>query len=282
MSVISIQSQVIHGHVGNSAAVFPLQLAGFEVAAVPTVLLSNHPAYPSVKGRVMDAGLVADLLAGLEDRGLLESTRVLMTGYIGSAEIAAVVVDFVTRAKARNAGLLYVCDPVMGDFGPGFYVKAEVREAIIGQLVPLADILTPNRFEFDALVGRASPDTSALVAAAQALGKRVMLVTGSPAEQSIETIAVERAAAWRVATPALVTKASGTGDLLTALFVAATLKGRATPDALADAVSGVFAIIEATVAQDGLELDLVRQSARLFTPPRRFASGPVSGGVRGI
>lgn len=273
MSVISIQSQVIHGHVGNSAAVFPLQLAGFEVAAVPTVLLSNHPAYPSVKGRVMDAGLVADLLAGLEDRGLLDTTRVLMTGYIGSPEIAAVVVDFVTRAKARNPGLLYVCDPVMGDFGPGFYVKPEVREAIIGQLVPLADILTPNRFEFDALAGRASPDASALVAAAQSLGKSIVLVTGSPAtQQSIETIAVEQSAAWQVTTPALVTKASGTGDLLTALFVAATLKGRATPDALADAVSGVFAIIEATVAQDGLELELVRQSALLSAPPRRFAS----------
>ena len=75
MSVISIQSQVIHGHVGNSAAVFPLQLAGFEVAAVPTVLLSNHPAYPSVKGSVLDAGLVRDLLAGLEDRGLVEASR---------------------------------------------------------------------------------------------------------------------------------------------------------------------------------------------------------------
>jgi pyridoxine kinase len=273
MSVISIQSQVMHGHVGNSAAVFPLQLAGFEVAAVPTVLLSNHPAYPSVKGRVMDASLVADLLAGLEDRGLLNSARVLMTGYIGSPEIAAVVVDFVTRAKAKNPGILYVCDPVMGDFGPGFYVKPEVRTAIIGQLVPLADVLTPNRFEFDALVGHASADTGALVVAARALDKRVVLVTGSPAAQhSIETIGVEQTAAWRVTTPALVTKASGTGDLLTALFVAATLKGHAVSDALADAVSGVFAMIEATVAQDGLELDLVRQSALLYAPPRRFAS----------
>jgi len=273
MSVISIQSQVIHGHVGNSAAVFPLQLAGFEVAAVPTVLLSNHAAYPSVKGRVMDADLVADLLVGLQDRGLLDSARVLMTGYIGSPAIAAVVVDFVTRAKAKNPHLLYVCDPVMGDFGPGFYVKPEVREAIIGQLVPLADVLTPNRFEFDALVGHASADASVLVAAARSLGKRTVLVTGSPiAPQSIQTIAVEPAAAWQVTTPALATKASGTGDLLTALLVAAVLKGRPIPDALGDAVSGVYAIIEATVAQDGLELDLVRQSGQLYAPHRRFAA----------
>lgn len=270
MSVISIQSQVIHGHVGNSAAVFPLQLAGFEVAAVPTVLLSNHPAYPSVKGSVLDAGLVRDLLAGLEDRGLVEASRVLMTGYIGSPEIAAVVVDFVTRAKARNPGLLYVCDPVMGDFRPGFYVKPEVREAITRQLVPLADVLTPNRFEFDALVGRASAGKAELVAAARKLGKRVVLVTGSPTDQTIITTAVTQDGAWQATTPALSTKASGTGDLLASLFVSATLRGKATPEALADAVSGVFGIIEATVAQDGLELDLVRQSALLYASHRRF------------
>lgn len=272
MSVISIQSQVIHGHVGNSAAVFPLQLAGFEVAAVPTVLLSNHPAYPSVKGSVMQAGLVADLLAGLEDRGLVDGARVLMTGYIGSPEIAAVAVDFVKRAKARNPGLLYVCDPVMGDFRPGFYVKPEVREAIITQLVPLADVITPNRFEFDALVGRASDNAEVLAAAARGLGKRVVLVTGSPTDHSIATAAIEQTAAWQVTTPALATKASGTGDLLTALFVAATLKGKATPEALADAVSGVSGVIEATVALDGLELDLVRQSALLYGPKRRFVA----------
>ena len=149
MSVISIQSQVVHGHVGNSAAVFPLQLAGFEVAAVPTVLLSNHPAYPSVHGSVMDAGLVRELLVGIEERGLTDTAKVIMTGYIGSAEIADVVVDFVTRAKAQNPSLTYVCDPVMGDFRPGFYVKPAVRDAIATQLVPLADVLTPNRFEFD-------------------------------------------------------------------------------------------------------------------------------------
>ncbi|KKC36670.1 hypothetical protein WH87_13605 [Devosia epidermidihirudinis] len=272
MSIISIQSQVIHGHVGNSAAVFPLQLAGFEVAAVPTVLLSNHPAYPSVKGSVMNADLVRDLLAGLEDRGLLETARVLMTGYIGSPEIAAVVVDFVARAKAKNPNLLYVCDPVMGDFKPGFYVKPEVRDAITTQLVPLADIITPNRFEFDFLAGTDAD----LVTAARKLGKRTIIVTGSVADNThVQTAAIEQSGAWSVTTPKLTTRASGTGDLLTALFVSATLKGQSTSEALSAAVSGIFGVLQATVAQDGLELDLVRQSNLLYGAPQRFEASPL-------
>jgi pyridoxine kinase len=279
MSVISIQSHVLHGHVGNSAAVFPLQLAGNEVAAVPTTLLSNHPAYPTVHGTVLDAELVRQLLVGLEERGVVEASSVLMTGYIGSAEIAEVVVDFVTRAKARNPSLIYVCDPVMGDTGPGFYVKPAVREAIAGKLVPLADVITPNRFEFDFLTGRQSGNATALLAAARTLGKRTVLVTGGGAPLSegggLETYAVEQGGAWRVATPKLVCKASGTGDLLTALFVANILKGKPTPVALGDAVSGVFGVLEATAEKDGLELDLVRASGRLFGAERRFMANVI-------
>jgi pyridoxine kinase len=276
MSVISIQSQVLHGHVGNSAALFPLQLAGFEVAAVPTALLSNHPAYPSVHGTVLDAGLVRGLLQGLEERGLFDTTKVIMTGYIGSAEIAALVVDFVTRAKAKNPALTYVCDPVMGDFRPGFYVKPAVRDAIAEQLVPLADVITPNRFEFDFLAGRESAYLSELLAAAAPLNKRTILVTGSVTmDETLVTFAIEKDAAWSVATPLLTTKASGTGDLLTALFVANTLQGKSTPEALSNAVSGIFGVLEATVAIDGLELDMIRQSGQLFGPERRFTATAV-------
>jgi pyridoxine kinase len=258
--------------------VFPLQLAGNEVAAVPTTLLSNHPAYPTVHGTVLDAELVRQLLVGLEERGVVEASSVLMTGYIGSAEIAEVVVDFVTRAKARNPSLIYVCDPVMGDTGPGFYVKPAVREAIAGQLVPLADVITPNRFEFDFLTGRQSGNATALLAAARTLDKRTVLVTGgsmSLSEEGLETYAVEQDGAWRVATPRLVCKASGTGDLLTALFVANMLKGKPTPLALGDAVSGVFGVLEVTAENEGLELDLVRASGLLFGPKRRFAASVV-------
>src|SRR5215475_16060640 len=116
MSVISIQSQVVFGHVGNSAAVFPMQMHGIDVVAVPTTLLSNRPGYPTIRGRVLDAQLVADLLLGIEERGALDTSAMILSGYLGSPEIAAVVADFVQRAKsrtkARNPALTYCCDPV--------------------------------------------------------------------------------------------------------------------------------------------------------------------------
>src|ERR1700735_5604294 len=123
MTVISIQSQVAYGHVGNSAAVFPLQMHGIDVIAVPTTLLSNRPGYPTIRGRVLDAQLVADLLRGIEERGAVDGCRMILSGYLGSAEIAAVVADFVARARARNPSLLYCCDPVLGDRDRGLFVQ---------------------------------------------------------------------------------------------------------------------------------------------------------------
>jgi Phosphomethylpyrimidine kinase len=155
MTVISIQSQVVHGHVGNSAAVFPLQVCGIEVAAVPTALLSNHPHYSSMRGGVLDAKFVRDLLVGVEERGRVDTCKVLISGYLGSPTIAAAVIDFVRRAKARNPNLLYLCDPVMGDADLGFYVDEDMRALFCEGLVPLADIITPNQFELEHLVGRA-------------------------------------------------------------------------------------------------------------------------------
>src|ERR1700735_4798911 len=107
MTVISIQSQVAYGHVGNSAAVFPMQMHGVDVTAVPTTLLSNRPGYPTIRGRVLDAQLVADLLLGVEERGAVETCQTILSGYLGSAEIAAVVADFIARAKAHNPALIY-------------------------------------------------------------------------------------------------------------------------------------------------------------------------------
>src|SRR5438094_6264786 len=111
MNVISIQSQVAFGHVGNSAAIFPMQMHGIDVIAVPTTLLSNRPGYPTIRGRVLEAQLVADLLQGVEERGAVDSCKMVLSGYLGSPGIAAVVVDFVARAKARNPALRYACDP---------------------------------------------------------------------------------------------------------------------------------------------------------------------------
>src|SRR5262249_44486489 len=159
------------GHVGNSAAVFPMQLHGIDVVAVPTTLLSNRPGYPTIRGRVLEAQLVADLLQGIEERGAVDTAATILSGYLGSAEIAAVVADFVARAKARNPALCYVCDPVLGDRDRGLFVRAEIPPLVRDHLCPLADIITPNHFEFDWLTGGNATTIDQVTRAARALMK---------------------------------------------------------------------------------------------------------------
>ena len=278
MTVISIQSQVVHGHVGNSAAVFPLQACGIEVAAVPTALFSNHPRYPSMRGGVLDAKFVHDLLVGVEERGLVETCKVLISGYLGSPEIAAAVFDFVRRAKARNPNLLYLCDPVMGDACPGLYVDEDLRALFCEGLVPLADIITPNKFELEQLAGRALPTLEAIAAAARGLGPSTVAVTGVQLHDAssgiVQTLAIEPRAAWTVATPKLSCRPAGTGDLFTALFAAALVQGHTTGAALGRAVSGVYGVLEETARRQSQrqsnEMALIASAERMVSPHPLF------------
>jgi len=279
MSVISIQSQVAYGHVGNSAAVFPMQMHGIDVIAVPTTLLSNRPGYPTIRGRVLEAQLVADLLLGVEERGALDTAQAILSGYLGSAEIAVVVADFVQRAKARNPALTYACDPVLGDRDGGLFVQAEIPPLMRDLLCPLADIITPNHFEFEWLCGAKANTIDDVIAQAQALmirGPSTIVVTSAELadtpDDAIETIAVERtqarSQAWRVATPKLPISPSGTGDLFTSLLVSARLRGSNTPDALSHAASAIFAVLERTAAR-GTEEMRIDESGELLVRPKR-------------
>jgi pyridoxine kinase len=274
MTVIAIQSQVVHGHVGNSAAVFPLQACGIEVAAVPTALLSNHPHYSSVRGGVLDAKFVRDLLVGVEERGRIDTCKVLISGYLGSPAIAAAVIDFVRRAKARNPNLLYLCDPVMGDADLGFYVDEDMRALYCEGLVPLADIITPNHFELEHLVRRAPATVEGIVAAARGLGPSTVAVTGvqlqDPSSGIVQTLAIEPRTGWMVSTPRLSCRPSGTGDLFTALFAAALVQGLTTGAALGRAVSGLYGVLEETERRQSYEMALIASAERMLRPHPLF------------
>jgi pyridoxine kinase len=281
MTMISIQSQVAYGHVGNSAAVFPLQMHGIDVIAVPTTLLSNRPGYPTIRGRVLDAQLVADLLLGVEERGALDACRMILSGYLGSPEIAAVVADFVARAKARNPAVLYCCDPVLGDRDRGLFVQADIPPLVRDRLCRLADIITPNHFEFEFLCGAKAATTDQVIAQAQALlarGPSTVVVTSAELSDTpdgqIETVAVERSReefkAWRVRTPKLLISPSGTGDLFAALLVAARVLGSDTPEALSHAASAIFAVLERTAIAGTEEMRIVESAEQLTRPKRRF------------
>jgi pyridoxine kinase len=262
-----------------------MQMHGIDVIAVPTTLLSNRPGYPTIRGRVLEAQFVADLLLGVEERGAVDTCRMILSGYLGSPEIAAVVADFVQRASARNPTLLYACDPVLGDRDRGLFVQADIPALVRDRLCGLADIITPNHFEFEYLCGTKAATTEQMLAAARTLmmrGPSTVVVTSAELADTpdgqIETIAIERSKegveqsfnAWRAGTPKLPVSPSGTGDLFAALFVAARLQGKNTPDSLAHAASAIYAVLERTAARGTEEMRIVESAGVLAHPPRRF------------
>jgi pyridoxine kinase len=277
MTVISIQSQVAYGHVGNSAAVFPMQMRGIDVIAVPTTLLSNRPGYATIRGRILDADLVADLLRGIEERGAVATCRIILSGYLGSPEIAEVVTEFVRRAKKANPKLIYCCDPVIGDSEPGLFVPAGLPPIFRDSLLPLADVVTPNHFELEWLCGAKATTMDELIKCARALsakGPSTVVVTGAQLADTpqdwLDTIAIEGSSAWRLGTPKLPIRPFGTGDLFAALFVASLFGGSDTKGALQEAVSAVFAVLERTEATGTEEMRIVETASLLVQPVRRF------------
>jgi len=261
MLVISIQSQVVHGHVGNSAAAYAMQAEGVNVAAVPTTLLSNHPRYPSLRGRVLETELVADLLKGVEERDLVDEAAVLVTGYLGSPGNAAVIADFVERALTRNSKLVYLCDPVIGDDGR-VYVADGILDVVRHRLLPAANLATPNQFELELLSGVPIADAQGLRAACAALaGRGDVVATGcalaDTADGQVETILCADGQLSRFATPRLPIRPYGTGDLLTGLIAAHLARGKAMEAAVRFAVETIFAVLVRTQEAGAAEMRLV-------------------------
>ncbi|APO53700.1 pyridoxal kinase [Bradyrhizobium diazoefficiens] len=263
MLVISIQSQVVHGHVGNSAAAYAMQAEGVNVAAVPTTLLSNHPRYPSLRGRVLETELVADLLKGVEERDLVDEAAVLVTGYLGSPGNAAVVADFVERALNRNSKLVYLCDPVIGDDGH-VYVADGILDVVRHRLLPAANLTTPNQFELELLSGITIADAQDLRAACAALagtGRIDVIATGctlaDTPDGQVETILCADGQLSRFATPRLPIRPYGTGDLLSGLIAAHLAKGKAMEAAVRLAVETIFAVLVRTQEAGSAEMRLV-------------------------
>lgn len=237
--VISIQSQVVFGHVGNSAALFPMQAAGLEVAAIPTVIFSNTPDYPTLRGRALPPEFFSDLLQGARERGLPERANFILTGYIGSLDVALMVADFVAEAKAVNPGLIYVCDPVMGDTGPGLYVPEAIADVMRDRLLPMADIATPNPFELNWLTGQTIATLKDLEVARTLL--RIapgahLVATGCPLEDSlaghIESVILGANDISRHPVEHLPVALPGTGDLFAGLIVAGLARGLPLPQSV--------------------------------------------------
>lgn len=266
-AIVSIQSQLVFGCAGNDAAAPLLQRLGATVYAVPTTLLSNTPHYPTIAGGPLDPTMFEALLDRLLDRIAPADIGAILTGYIASPGAASAVARFIDRVRAVHADVLVLCDPVMGDTDTGLYVEDAVAAAIATELVPRADILTPNLFEARRLTALPDGDPDALLGSLLTFRTRIAAVTGIDADDGfVTTIAGDRDGRWRVGTPKLALRPTGTGDVFSAAFLHASLHGADTRAALERSVEIVFKLLEAAHRTGARELDPAR-----FTPPQALA-----------
>ena len=277
MNILSIQSWVAYGHVGNASAVFPLQRLGAEVWALNTVQFSNHTGYGAWRGQVFGAELIRDLVTGIEERGALPRCDAVLTGYMGDAAIGEAVLDAVAKVRAANPDAVWCCDPVIGDVGRGVFVRPGIPEFMRDRGVPAATILTPNQFEMEWLTGRAVrtlDDAKAAITGLQARGPRTVLVTSLDVEDTpddaVDLMAGEEGRFWRVRTPKLPISVNGAGDAIAALFLFHRLRWDDSRLALSAAASSVFGLLRRTAEEGSREILTVTAQEEFVTPSRVF------------
>jgi pyridoxine kinase len=277
VAVLSIQSHVAYGHVGNASAVFPLQRLGIEVWPVHTVQFSNHTGYGEWRGRVFDGPAIEEVVQGISERGVLGSCDAVLSGYLGSADIGHAVVQTVQRVRAANPAAVYCCDPVIGDVGRGVFVRPGIPEFMREVAVPAADIVTPNHYELDALSGRTTrslAEVTEAVAAVQQLGPRVVLttslVTDDTPDDAVDLLASEGGRHFRVRTPRLDVAVNGAGDAIAALFLAHWLDTRDAGQALGRAAASVYGLLKRTEDAASREILLVAAQEEFVAPSRTF------------
>ena len=262
MNILSIQSEVVYGHVGQGAARPALQYLGHEVWAVPSVNLSGHAGRKTVTGEPVSAELMARLLDGMTRSGWLANCDAVLSGYLGSAEQAAVVAAAVRAVRKANPRALYCLDPVFGDEGRA-YAKRGVAEAMASQLLPLADIITPNAFELASLASMPVRDLDEARLAARRLGRPLVLATSVPDGPRIGTLAVTAEQTVYATTPCLDEVPHGAGDLLAALFLAHRLDGADLEAALVGSVGPVYALLRQSQSEGADEMPLVTSRSLL-------------------
>ncbi|HEX2151047.1 MAG TPA: pyridoxal kinase PdxY [Stellaceae bacterium] len=273
-SVLSVQSRVAYGHVGNAASVFPLQRLGIEAWALDTVAFSNHTGHGRWRGSAVAAAQIAELFEGIAALGVLPQIDAVLSGYLGDAATGPVLLDIVARVRAANPRALLCVDPEIGDTDTGSYVTPGIAEFFRDRALSLADIVTPNLFELEYLTGTriaSLAEAAEAAAALRARGPDIVLLTSLALEPGrITMLARGPDGAWTVETPHLPVVLNGCGDVTAALFLARLLRGESLPEALAKTAAAIFAVIETTARLGRYELALVAAQDELATPSRHF------------
>jgi pyridoxine kinase len=277
MNILSIQSHVAYGHVGNASAAFPLQRLGAEVWPVHTVQFSNHTGYGAWRGQVFGADLIRDVVAGIEERGVLPKCDGVLSGYMGDAATGEAIVGAVRKVKAANPKARYCCDPVIGDVGRGVFVRPGIPEFMRGTAVPAADVITPNQFELDYLSGLTTRSLSDALKATKRLhgaGPQWILITSLHIEDtpkdSIDLLVSGPDGQFRLRTPLLDISVNGAGDAIAALFFFHLLKTNSSAEALSNAASSIFGLMKQTKDAGSREILLIEAQDEFVNPTHKF------------
>lgn len=290
MPILSIQSHVAYGYVGNAAAMLPLQRLGREVWAVHTVMFAAHAGYGPPHGPVFSPETIRSVVQGIEERGVMPRCKAVLSGYLGDASLGEAVLDAVARVKRANPEAVYCCDPVMGDTAPGIYVRDSIPGFMRDRAIPKADIATPNAFELSLLTGHSTDTMQSALAACRALiamgPKTVLLTSFEPKdapEPGIGMVAVTADAAWHVVTPKrdLDPAPNGAGDLSAALFLAFMIESGDPGKALGHTASAINAVFAQTEKAGTRELALVAAQDEIRAPARSFDSTRISSDLAG-
>lgn len=277
-NILSIQSWVAYGHVGNASAMFPLQRLGAEVWGVHTVQFSNHTGYGAWRGQVFGGDLIRECLTGIEERGALPRCDAVLSGYVGGADIGDAILDAVARVKAANPRAIYCCDPVIGDVGRGVFVRPGIPEFFRDHALALADIATPNRFELEWLTGIDAgtlDGAKRAITTLQAAGPACVLLTSfDTSADRVGLIAAENGDFWRVETPLLPLSINGAGDAISALFMLHRMRTGSAKAALEASASSVFGLLRRTAEAGSREILTVAAQDEFIAPSQRFEATP--------
>jgi pyridoxine kinase len=276
-TILSIQSSVAYGHVGNSAVTFPLMRMGVDVWPVITVHFSNHTGYDTWRGPLLSASDLSEVVRGIDERGVLGEVDGVLSGYQGGEDIGAMIVEAVALVKQRNPAAIYACDPVLGDEDRGSYVRPGIAAFMREHVVPAAQVITPNQFELTALTGLPVSTMADVLTAADAarhLGPELVLITsvvrrdGPP--DAIEMVGVDGEGAWLVSTPRLPRTFTGSGDLTAAIFLATLLRAWDLPRTLAHTAAVMYGVLKITHDLGRTELALIAAQEELIHPSHAF------------
>ena len=280
MKILSIQSHVAYGYVGNKAAVFSLQRMGHEVVVINTVQFSNHTGYGKWTGEIFSEAHINDLINGLEKLDVLSSIDAVLSGYLGDAAIGEVILDVVSKIKAFNKDVVYCCDAVMGDIDRGFYVKPGIFEFFKEKALKFANIITPNQFEAEALSGMKietlDDAKKAINVIANISNAMCIIITSLIVKEiknnQISTLLYTDGDFFLITTPYIDFNIppNGSGDMFSALFLGQYLKTKDPLNALDYTVNSVYTILNITKDKSRRELDLITAQEHIASPAIKY------------